>query len=440
MIGTVMWLSWTNLKRDRVALFLTFLLPLIFFSIFAMIFGNTGGGGGGGVKTLKVLAVDLDGTAISRALIEALAGQNGLTVARNPEPSEGKPTPAPWSRDGAYREVRGGRAAAAVVIPPGFGDRYGDFGQPGAAIEVIFDASNPMAQFTVSGLLQAAAFQAAPAVLMERGLAMLDNYGGGGLTERQSAAIANVAQLIESSGGGAAGGADGPGGLVTVEVTAAHDEADDGDQRFSMVAYYAAGIGVMFLLFSMSGAAGTLLDDMESGTLDRLLSTNLEMAQLLGGKWLFFSLIGVAQVVVMFVWGALAFGLDLFTAKRLLGFAVMAVATGAAASAFGIMLATICRSRAQLGGVSTIVILIMSALGGSMVPRFVMPEFMDIVAKFTFNGWALDGFLKVFWYDDPQAGALQGALGLAPEVGVLSGACLVFLSLARRLARRWERA
>jgi len=386
---------------------------------------------------LNVLAVDLDGTAISRALIEALAGQNGLTVARNPEPSEEEPTPAPWSRDGAYREVRGGRVAAAVVIPPGFGDQYGDFGQGGAAIEVIYDASNPMAQYTVSGLLQAAAFQAAPVVLLERGLAMLENFGGGGLTDLQSAAIADVATLIDASGGGGFGGA---GGLVTVKATAAHDEADDGDQRFSMVAYYAAGIGVMFLLFSMSGAAGTLLDDMESGTLDRLLSTNLEMAQLLGGKWLFFSLIGVAQVVVMFVWGALAFGLDLFTAKRLLGFAVMAVATGAAASAFGILLATICRSRAQLGGVSTIVILIMSALGGSMVPRFVMPEFMDIVAKFTFNGWALDGFLKVFWYDDPQAGALQGALGLAPEVGVLSGACLVFLSLARRLARRWERA
>ena len=82
------------------------------------------------------------------------------------------------------------------------------------------------------------------------------------------------------------------------------------------------------------------------------------MSRLLAGKWLFFMLIGVLQVVLMFVWGALVFGLDLFTAKRLIGFSVMALATGAAAAAFGLLLATLCKSRAQLGGVSTIVILV----------------------------------------------------------------------------------
>ena len=169
-----------------------------------------------------------------------------------------------------------------------------------------------------------------------------------------------------------------------------------------------------------------------------MLSSNVGMGQLLAGKWLFFMLTGVAQVVLMFVWGALAFGLDLFAVKRLAGFSVMALATGAAAAAFGLLLATLCKSRAQLGGVSTIVILVMSALGGSMVPRFVMPDFMDTLSKFTFNGWALDGFLKVFWYDDPEAGLLSSVIDLAPQFGVLSGACVVFLWLARRLASRWE--
>ena len=40
------------------------------------------------------------------------------------------------------------------------------------------------------------------------------------------------------------------------------------------ISFYAAGIGVMFLLFSMVGAAGgVLLDEVESGTLERLLCT-----------------------------------------------------------------------------------------------------------------------------------------------------------------------
>ena len=38
-----------------------------------------------------------------------------------------------------------------------------------------------------------------------------------------------------------------------------------------IVSFYAAGIGVMFLLFSASGAGGSLLDEEESGTLGRLV-------------------------------------------------------------------------------------------------------------------------------------------------------------------------
>ena len=55
---------------------------------------------------------------------------------------------------------------------------------------------------------------------------------------------------------------------------------------------------------------------------------------------------------------------------------------------FGLVLATACRSRAQLSGVSTIVILSMSALGGSMFPRFMMSETLQRVGLVTFNAWA----------------------------------------------------
>ena len=53
----------------------------------------------------------------------------------------------------------------------------------------------------------------------------------------------------------------------------------------------------MFLLFSMvGGAGGTLLDEVESGTLERLLSTNIGMTGLLVGKWLLLTLIGCLQL------------------------------------------------------------------------------------------------------------------------------------------------
>jgi ABC-2 type transport system permease protein len=126
-----------------------------------------------------------------------------------------------------------------------------------------------------------------------------------------------------------------------------------------------------------------------------------------------------------------AFGLPLFS--HLPGFTVMTLFTAAAAAALGLVLASLAKSRAQLSGFSTILILTMSALGGSMFPRFLMSEGMQKVGLLTFNAWALDGYLKVFWRHAP-------IWQLWPQLLVLVTLTGVFLSLARLLARRWESA
>jgi len=210
------------------------------------------------------------------------------------------------------------------------------------------------------------------------------------------------------------------------------DVMTSGAGRGSLVSFYAAGIGVMFLLFSsVAGAGGALLDEVEAGTLERLLSTRVGMSTLLIGKWLFLSLMGVLQLTVMFVWGWLVFDLPLFS--HLPGFVVMTLVTAGAAAALGLVLATLARTRAQLSGFSTILILTMSALGGSMFPRFLMSDTMQAFGLVTFNGWALDGYLKVFWREAPL-------WQLWPQVLVLLGLTLTFLMAARTLARRWETA
>jgi len=77
------------------------------------------------------------------------------------------------------------------------------------------------------------------------------------------------------------------------------------------------------------------------------------------------------------------------------------------------------------------VILAMSAVGGSMFPRFLMTETMQKMGLVTFNAWALDGYIKVFWRDAP-------IVDLWPQVLVLTALCAVFLTVARVFARRWE--
>ena len=174
-----------------------------------------------------------------------------------------------------------------------------------------------------------------------------------------------------------------------------------------------------------------MLDELESGTLERVISTRLGMNGLLTGKWVYLTVLGCAQITVMFVYAMLVFHLDLM--RHLPGFAVMTLITAATAAGFGLVLATACRTRAQLSGISTILILTMSALGGSMFPRFLMSEGMQKAGLVAFNAWALDGFVKVFWRNSPVS-------GLLPQIGMLLGFLTLFLIVARTFARRWERA
>ena len=449
MIATLLRISWLNLRRDYVALGLTFVLPIVFFSIFAAIFGGMGGGSEGASAT-KIIVVDLDRTDVSGRIVDALDRQAALRVFTHPKATEDEPTPPPYTRQQALAQVRRGRFPAAVVFPAGFAETFGSFSGGGEPVEVIHDPANPIVLHTLSGLLQAAAMTAAPDVLMERGMGQLE-AAGGFLTPKQRELVQAFKPMLRGLGGVDAADksgsdpADAPSssafsGLVAVTATDAGKSEEDPDASpRPIVAYYAAGIGVMFLLFSMAnGAGGSLLEEVEQGTLERLLATNVSMGVLLFGNWLFFALTGIAQLTLMFIWAAAVFGLDLWSPRHLLGFAAMTVATAGAASAFGIVLAALCKSRAQLGGISTIVILIMSALGGSMIPRFIMPAFMDTTALFTFNGWALDGYLKIFWYEDPDASFAGAMIHLLPQVTMLIAMAIGFLGVARLLAKRWE--
>jgi len=201
------------------------------------------------------------------------------------------------------------------------------------------------------------------------------------------------------------------------------------NKRSPMVAFYAAGIGVMFLMFTASATAGSLLDEAESGALDRILSARVSMTTLLAGKLTYSMLLACAQLTLMFLWGAAVFHLDLFT--HVPGFVAMTVATSFAVAAFGMLLASLSHTRGQQAAIATLLILTMSAIGGSMFPRFLMPETMKKVGLLTLNAWAIDGYTKVFWRDEP-------VWHLVPQVAVLLGAGVILFLVARHFARRWE--
>lgn len=428
MILAVVRASWLALSRDRAALALTFAVPIVFFSIFAAIFG---GQRDAGTRQVRLLVVDEDRTPRSARLLAALAAESAFDLRRAPAGEAGAPPPPPYDRATVERAVRDGKAAVALIVPAGFGAARFAFG-PAATdrprLELVADSSDPIAAQMTAGLLQKAILGGMGDAFLEGGIDSLDRVAGFDAAQKaRLAALLEQARAGSAAAPGAGNGGGEPGLPVAIETRDLLGET----KRNPMVAFYAAGLGVMFLMFSAAGAGGALIEERESGTLDRLLSTRLTMGRLLAGKLAYLTSLGLVQIAVMFVWGWLVFGLEL--PGHVTGFLLMAVPTALATSAFGLVLAAICRTRKQLVAVSNLVILSISALGGSMFPRFLMPEGLKKLSLVAFNSWALEGFLDVFWREAPLG-------ALLPEIAVLLAWAALFFLLARRIARKFETA
>jgi ABC-2 type transport system permease protein len=426
MMAAIVLNGFRALRRDRGALILSFILPIAFFSIFAAIFG----GMGGGTPRVRVLVVDEDGSTVSERLVTALAQEPSLDARTHPETKKGEPVRPAYTATSAEAAVKRGDAPAALIIPRGFGAHPVAFGPDAdqAPIRLLHDSSDPVAAQMVAGILQKVVMTSLPDAMAKVGMQYFERASGA-LTPEQRKRIESAMSGIPRAAGAASQSSPQAGsqsaGFVALDV---RDVAGKKKQN-SMIAFYAAGIGVMFLLFTASAAGGSLLDEAESGALDRILSSRVSMTTLLAGKMAYSALLASAQLTLMFLWGAAVFHLDLFA--HLPGFIVMTAATSFAVASFGMLLASVSHTRAQQAAISTLIILTMSAIGGSMFPRFLMPEAMQKVGLLTFNAWAIDGYTKVFWRDEP-------VLHLAPQVAVLIGAGTVLFLIARRFARRWE--
>ncbi|MBL8198911.1 MAG: ABC transporter permease [Chromatiales bacterium] len=146
---------------------------------------------------------------------------------------------------------------------------------------------------------------------------------------------------------------------------------------------------------------------------------------------MFLVLQGMVQNTVIFGVAWLLYGVDVpgnFGAWLLISFCAAVLAAG-----LGLLLVTACRTRAQAQILPTVVILIMSAIGGSMVPRFFMPEWLQTVGWITPNTWALEAYSGLFWRGETLQALLPGCAGL-----FLTGMLALAISylLARRLVQR----
>ncbi len=199
--------------------------------------------------------------------------------------------------------------------------------------------------------------------------------------------------------------------LVNVEYL-----MDSSKQRPTSVQQSVPAWLVFSMFFVVIPISTIFIKEREMGTLARLVTMRVPMSYILLGKFVPYFLINQLQAVAMILVGVylvpLLGGDALELGSNYLGLWLVTAATSVAAVGLALLLAVIAKTTehaATLGGVSNI---ILGALGGVMVPRFVMPDMMQSLSELSPMAWALDGFLTILL----RTGSLAD---IAPELGAL---------------------
>jgi ABC-2 type transport system permease protein len=388
--------------RDRTALAMTFALPIVLATIFGAAMGSMGGSEGMG--RIEILVEDLDQSAKSRALVAELSGAPGLEVD---------------ARQNVRAEVAEGDAVAALLIPNGYGADL-EAGRPTRLI-LYRDAARTVEQQIVAGSLMPILMRLAG---KEIGRSMMKkSLAAFGMDGKVGEQLESQLGTVLDDGGDFMNSMPKALGLEVEDIS----HTEDPVEKIAGKAHAVAGIAVMMLLFSLTQAGGTILEEDQQGTLQRLRLTPTASRAVLLGKELFTIGVGLLQLIVLFTFGALVFGLPVHQAPAALF--VLSFAVAAAATGMGLWLAVTCRSQKQLEGLSTLIILAMSALGGSWFPLMMTPAWYQKLGHFTLNAWAMDGYHAIFWYG-------KGLGGILVEIGVLLAIALALTLLALRGWRR----
>ena len=182
--------------------------------------------------------------------------------------------------------------------------------------------------------------------------------------------------------------------------------------------------GLFFVIIPMSTI---FISERKQNTLMRLSTMNVTLPVLFGGKIIPYMLINQLQVWVMI--GVGVYIVPLFGAAplsiggSLSGLVAISMALSLSAIGLSILIATVVDSVEQATTIGGIINILLGAIGGVMVPKFVMPSFMQEFANVSPMSWGLEGFLDIFL----RRGGLADVLN---EVVALSLFGLVSLVLA----------
>ncbi|MEU6171968.1 ABC transporter permease [Streptantibioticus parmotrematis] len=187
---------------------------------------------------------------------------------------------------------------------------------------------------------------------------------------------------------------------------------------------------VMFSVFALAIVGNSIMVEREWRTWDRLRASRAARAELLLGKTVPALVILVLQQTVLLCFGCLVIGMAVPVNAGLL---LLAIAIwGVTLLSLGAALATLVRSRGDLGMVTDLGAMLVSAIGGALVPVSLMPQWARDIAPCSPGYWAMS-MLHAAIADD--AGAMLRPALVCLAIALAGGAVATY-----RLARGWGRS
>ncbi len=187
------------------------------------------------------------------------------------------------------------------------------------------------------------------------------------------------------------------------------------------------GNAVLFGFFIALTCAMAFVNERKTGTWRRLLAAPVPRWKALLAGLVPYYVVGVLQLAFVFAIGIVVFGMEV--AGSPIALIALALANVACAVSLGLLFAAIARTEKQLGGVGSVVLLVMGMLGGCMFPRLLMPAFMKTIGLGVPHGWALDGYYAVLVREGTTIA------DVAPSIGALLAFAAGFAAIGVALFR-----
>jgi len=181
-------------------------------------------------------------------------------------------------------------------------------------------------------------------------------------------------------------------------------------------------MSVMFILFTVLMYGGiNLLQERREGQLERIYLSPATFMTIISGKWFSRLVLGMLQIVILFLVGKILF--KIYLGPSLLGLFLVALFFCGTIAGMSILLGSFIRKEEILVVFNILFANIMASLGGCWWPIELVPKGVRSISYVFPTGWAMDAFHKLLYF-----GQDLEAIGL--NILILFLFTLVFLVLA----------